>query len=111
MFDDWYAKFLKLTKNTPPDEHKIVIQSMKRLILSNGEEKIVYNQTDIKQDPLGNPKRFSRANMGCYDQLVPQWNIEVDPENGYAKKKALSATKQSETLFQVLIASLPGGHP
>ena len=35
MYDDWYNKFLKLTKNTKEKDYKIHIGQMRRFILKS----------------------------------------------------------------------------
>jgi hypothetical protein len=97
MMDDWYEKFLRLTKNTKKEDHKIYIGNMMRHILANGEEYIIHDMRETKYDPLGNRKTFYRGGIGKYAIPLPRWEIKVNPEEGYAKEKYIAGIDMIET--------------
>jgi hypothetical protein len=66
---------------------KAVIQNLLRLVLPSGEEYIIYDQTDIRQDPLGNIKRFYRSGLGTYPIPIPRYEMRINEEMGYEKEK------------------------
>ena len=90
MYDDWYDKFLKLTKNTKEKDHKIEIRTMKRFITKSGDEFLVHDIHETKHDPLGNRKSFYRGNIGKYGKPYPRKEIQVNPEEGYSKSVVIT---------------------
>lgn len=101
MYDDWYDKFLKLTKNTKEKDYKIYIQNMKRLILKTGEEFILHDMSERKLDPLGNVKTFYRGNVGKYGKPIPHFEIKVNAEEGYVKEKYVSHLDMIEDCYSI----------
>lgn len=101
MYDDWYNKFLKLTKNTPEKDVKRHIQNMKRYITSSGEEYLIHDMSEERSDPLGNRKRFYRGNLGKYGKPIPHYEIKVDPEEGYAKSKIVTGIDMVEDCYSI----------
>jgi hypothetical protein len=47
--------------------------------------------TETRFDPLGNVKTFHRGNIGKYPKPIPQWEVRVNPEEGYAKEKYIDS--------------------
>jgi hypothetical protein len=87
MQDDWYEKFLKLTKNTKKEDYKQYISNMKRLILTSGEEYIIHDMSETRYDGLHNRKTFYRGNLGMYPIPVPHREIRarVSEEDGFVQ--------------------------
>jgi hypothetical protein len=77
MPDEWYDKFLKVTRNTKKEDYKIYIPNMKRFIRSSGEEFIIYAMTETRYDGLHNRKKFNRGGMGMYAKPIPHREIKA----------------------------------
>ena len=101
MYDNWYAAFQKLTKNTKEKDYKIYIGQMKRFILKSGEEFLIHDMTEERQDPLGNIKRFYRGGIGKYGRPIPHYEIKVDPEQGYEKTKVVTGVDMVEDSYSI----------
>ena len=101
MYDDWYDKFLKLTKNTKEKDYKIYIGQMKRFILKTGEEFLIHDMTEERLDPLGNVKRFYRGGIGKYGRPIPHYEIKVNPEEGYEKSKVVTGVDTVEDAYSI----------
>src|SRR5262245_22687284 len=86
MPDDWYAKFLKVTRSTKKEDYKQYISQVKRLILANGKgEYIIHDVTETRYDGLQNRKRFYRGGIGMYAIPIPRREIKarVTEEEGF----------------------------
>ena len=86
--DDWYAKFLKVTRNTKKEDYKQYIPQMKRLILANGEEYIVHSMIETRYDGLHNRKTFTRGGIGMYAIPIPHKEIKprITEEEGLVQE-------------------------
>jgi hypothetical protein len=102
MSDDWYARFLKLTRATKKEEQKQYIGQVKRLILSNGEEYIVHDVTETRYDALHNRKRFYRSNIGMYAKPIPHREIKarVTEEDGFIQE-IVTTVESIETGYSI----------
>jgi hypothetical protein len=101
QWDKWYADFLKLTRNTKKEDHKMHIQNMRRFIRKSGEEFLIYDMSETKHDPLGNRKQFHRGNLGKYEIVHPRKEVKVDPEEGYAKKVIVTGIDFIEDAYSI----------
>lgn len=101
LADYWYMQFEKLTKFTKKEDHKIEIRQMKRFITKEGKEYIIHDMTETKYDPIGNRKTFYRSGIGKYAKPVPRYEIEVIPEEGYAKRKKMVSWNECDTCYSI----------
>ena len=67
----------------------------------SGEEFIIYDQTDIRKDPLGKIKRYYRGGLDTYPIPIPHYEIRIDPEQGYAKEKHVSGIDDIKTGYSI----------
>jgi phage pi2 protein 07 len=103
VFDQVYDNFLKKTAKSPVKENKTIIHRVIRLQtaftapadadIADPEAKeegtlkefLIYDQQDVRKDPLGNELREYRTNLGRYPIPIPQFRLRKD-ENGYEEK-------------------------
>jgi hypothetical protein len=77
MQDEFYEKFLRITRATKQQDRKFYIRSMVRHILANGEQYIIHDIQDTAYDGLHNRKTFYRGGMGKYAKPVPHREIKA----------------------------------
>jgi hypothetical protein len=88
MPDDWYAHFLRVTRNTKKEDYKQYIRQVKRLILASGEEYIVHDMHETRYDGLHNRKTFYRGGIGMYALPIPRREIKtrVTEDEGFVQE-------------------------
>jgi hypothetical protein len=101
LMDYHYMQFLKLTKNTKKEDHKIEIHNMKRFITRDNKEYIIHDMRETKYDPIGNRKTFSRTGIGKYGKPIPKWTIKVLPEEGYEKIKVVEGIEGVDACYSI----------
>jgi hypothetical protein len=83
MWDQHYDDFLQKIRRTPEKDRVRKIQTLKRVVLTEGEESeqyIVHDLLEEGKDPLGNVKAFYRGGIGCFHIPIPKYVLKVNDD-------------------------------
>lgn len=80
MFDKAYEKFLKMTRDSKPEDNKTWIKKIVRLWVAEGQEYIIYDIREQRNDGIGNERHFNRECLGQYSLIGVKKEIFIDDE-------------------------------
>jgi len=83
-FDKHYKYILKQIESDPNKKERI--QGMLRIMVSPGEEYIVYNHTWEGINPIGSFLRVAQTNVGVYPHFDPVYERYIQEDNTYGQR-------------------------
>jgi hypothetical protein len=100
MSDDHYEEFLEETKKSPKDKSKVEIRTMRRVVLGDSSQHIVYGQEEIRLDKIGNVRQWYRGSIGRYPIPTPYYEIKVNQET-LEKERVCAAVSNIKTGYSI----------